>query len=36
MEIKFNITTSQKSIFGCLQVANAQDFLLAIPIDGFG
>jgi len=36
MEVKFNMTTRQKTIFGCLQAAHAQDFLLAIPIDGLG
>jgi len=30
------MTTRQKAIFGCLQAAHAQDFLLAIPIDGLG
>jgi hypothetical protein len=34
MEVKFNMTTRHKSIFGCLQAANAHNFLLAIPIDG--
>ena len=28
------MTTRQKTIFGCLQAAHAQDFLLAILIDG--
>jgi hypothetical protein len=36
MEVKFNMTTRQKTVFGCLQAAHAQDFLLAIPIDGLG
>ena len=36
MEVKFDMTTRQKTIFGCLQAAHAQDFLLAIPIDGIG
>jgi hypothetical protein len=36
MEDKFNMTTRQKVVFGCLQAAHAQDFLLAIPIDGLG
>ena len=36
MEVKFDMTTRQKVIFGCLQAAHAQDFLLAIPIDGLG
>jgi hypothetical protein len=34
MEVKFDMTTRQKAIFGCLQAAHAQDFLLAILIDG--
>ena len=34
MEVKFDMTTRQKAIFGCLQAAHAHDFLLAIPIDG--
>jgi len=36
MEVKFDMTTRQKAIFGCLQAAHAQDFLLAILIDGLG
>jgi len=36
MEVKFDMTTRQKAIFGCLQAPHAQDFLLAIPIDGLG
>jgi len=36
MEVKFDMTTRQKTIFGCLQAPHAQDFLLAIPIDGLG
>lgn len=36
MEIKFDMTTRQKAIFGCLQAEHAQDFLLAIPIDWLG
>ena len=36
MEVKFDMTTRQKAIFGCLQAAHAQDFLLAIMIDGLG
>jgi len=35
MEVKFDMTTRQKAIFGCLQ-ADAHDFLLAIPINGLG
>jgi len=34
MEVKFDMTTRHKAIFGCLQTAHARDFLLAIPIDG--
>jgi hypothetical protein len=34
VEVEFNMTTRQKVVFGCLQVAHAQDFLLVIPIDG--
>jgi len=29
MQVKFDMTTRQKAIFGCLQAAHAQDFLLA-------
>ena len=36
IEVKFDMTTRQKAIFGCLQAAHAQDFLLVIPIDGLG
>jgi hypothetical protein len=36
MEVKFNMTTRQKIVFGCLQAAHSQDFLLAIPIDELG
>jgi len=36
MEVKFDTTTRQKTILGCLQAAHAQDFLLAISIDGLG
>ena len=36
MEVKFDMTTRQKAILGCLQAAHAQNFLLAIPIDGLG
>jgi len=34
MEVKFDMSTRQKTIFGCLQAAHAHDFLLAIPIEG--
>jgi hypothetical protein len=33
MEVKFDMTTRQKTVLGCLQIAHAQDFLLAIMID---
>jgi hypothetical protein len=36
MEVNFQLTTKQKADFGCLQAARAQDFLLAITIDGLG
>ncbi|KAK2402907.1 hypothetical protein QL285_052393 [Trifolium repens] len=36
IEVNFQLTTRQKAIFGCLQAAHAQDFLLTIPIDGLG
>jgi len=36
MKVKFDMTTKQKVIFGCLQAGHAQDFLLAILIDGLG
>ncbi|GAU39704.1 hypothetical protein TSUD_274980 [Trifolium subterraneum] len=36
MEVNFQLTIRQKTVFGCLQAAYAQDFLLAIPIDGLG
>ncbi|MCH80439.1 hypothetical protein A2U01_0001207 [Trifolium medium] len=36
MEFDFAVTIRQKAIFGCLKAAHAQDFLLAIPIDGLG
>ena len=29
MDVKFDMTTRQNAIFGCLQAAHAQDFLLA-------
>jgi hypothetical protein len=34
MEDKFNMTTRENRVFGCLQAAHDQDFLLAILIDG--
>ncbi|KAK2440731.1 hypothetical protein QL285_012108 [Trifolium repens] len=36
MEVKFNMTTREKVVFGCLRAAHAQDFLLAIHIHGLG
>ncbi|KAK2384599.1 hypothetical protein QL285_071930 [Trifolium repens] len=36
MEVDFDMTTRQKAIFGCLKAAHAQDYLLAIHIDGLG
>jgi hypothetical protein len=36
MQIDFNMTTREKSGFGCLKAALAQDFVLAILIDGLG
>jgi hypothetical protein len=36
IETDFDMTTRQKAVFGCLKAAHAQDFLLAIPIDGLG
>ncbi|PNY08525.1 hypothetical protein L195_g005052 [Trifolium pratense] len=34
MKVKFNMTTTQKAVFGYLQACHGQDFLLTIPIDG--
>jgi hypothetical protein len=36
MEVNFKMTIRQKAVFGCLRASHAQDFLLAIPIDGLG
>ena len=36
MEVDFEMTNRQKTVFGCLKAAHAQDFLLTIPIDGLG
>jgi len=36
MKVKFDMTTRQKAVLGCLQAAHARDFLLAILIDGLG
>ncbi|KAK2443362.1 hypothetical protein QL285_014474 [Trifolium repens] len=34
MEVDFDMTTRQKTVFGCLKATHAQNFLLAFPIDG--
>ncbi|KAL7616032.1 hypothetical protein Lser_V15G02805 [Lactuca serriola] len=36
MEVHFDMTARQKAVFQCLRAPHAQDFLLAIPIDGLG
>ncbi|GJU25516.1 hypothetical protein Tco_1164137 [Tanacetum coccineum] len=36
MEVHFDMTMRQKAVFECLRAPHAQDFLLAIPIDGLG
>lgn len=36
INVKFDMTTSWKAVFGCLQETHAQYFLLDIPIDGIG
>ncbi|GKG45921.1 hypothetical protein Tco_0498367, partial [Tanacetum coccineum] len=36
MEVHFDMTVRQKAVFKCLHAPYAQDFLLAIPIDGLG
>ena len=36
MEAHFDMTMRQKAVFECLRAPHAQDFLLAIPIDGLG
>ncbi|PNY00513.1 auxilin-like protein, partial [Trifolium pratense] len=36
MEVNFDMTIRQKAVFGCLQASHAQDYLLAILIDGLG
>ncbi|GJY80776.1 hypothetical protein Tco_0493527 [Tanacetum coccineum] len=36
MEVHFDMTMRQKIFFKCLCAPHAQDFLLAIPIDGLG
>jgi len=34
MKVKFDMTTRQKIVFGCLQASHAHNFLLAIQIEG--
>ncbi|GKB46371.1 hypothetical protein Tco_0897124, partial [Tanacetum coccineum] len=36
MEVHFDMTMRQEAVFECLCAPHAQDFLLAIPIDGLG
>ncbi|GKA36261.1 hypothetical protein Tco_0722752 [Tanacetum coccineum] len=36
MEVYFDMTIRHKAVFECLRAPQAQDFLLAIPIDGLG
>ncbi|GKA55763.1 hypothetical protein Tco_0754835 [Tanacetum coccineum] len=36
MEVRFDMTVRQKAVFECLRAPHAQDFLLAILIDGIG
>ena len=36
MEVHFDMTVRNKYVFECLRAPHAQDFLLAIPIDGLG
>ncbi|GJX03380.1 hypothetical protein Tco_0189296 [Tanacetum coccineum] len=36
MKVHFDMTMRQKAVFECLRAPHAQDFLLAIPIDGLG
>ncbi|GJW00191.1 hypothetical protein Tco_1555442 [Tanacetum coccineum] len=36
MEVHFDMTMRQKAVFECLRASHAQDFLLAILIDGLG
>ncbi|GJT09219.1 hypothetical protein Tco_0843681 [Tanacetum coccineum] len=36
MEVHFDMTVRHKVVFECLCAPHAQDFLLAIPIDGLG
>ncbi|GJU56021.1 hypothetical protein Tco_1229735 [Tanacetum coccineum] len=36
MEVHFDMTMRQKAVFECMCAPHAEDFLLAISIDGFG
>lgn len=36
MNVKFDMTTKDKTVFGCLQATHAQDFFLAILFDDIG
>lgn len=36
MDRVYKLSERHKAVFGCLQAAHAQDFLLAIPIEGLG
>ncbi|GJY45228.1 putative reverse transcriptase domain-containing protein [Tanacetum coccineum] len=36
MEVHFDMTMRQKTVFECLRAPHAQDFLLVVPIDGLG
>ncbi|KAF5765692.1 hypothetical protein HanXRQr2_Chr15g0706721 [Helianthus annuus] len=36
IEVQFDLTVRQKAVFECLRAPHAQDFLLAMPIDGLG
>ncbi|GKC29638.1 hypothetical protein Tco_1036932 [Tanacetum coccineum] len=36
MEVHFDMTVRQKAVIECLRAPHAQDFLLAISIDGLG
>ncbi|MFS7889274.1 putative reverse transcriptase domain, exostosin [Helianthus anomalus] len=36
IEVQFDLTVRQRAVFECLRAPHAQDFLLAIPIDGLG
>ncbi len=36
MKVKFDTNTRQKAVLRCLQAVYAQNFLLAMPVDGLG